>query len=386
MRIKAGAAAVAFGAFVFLFIAAACQQQQQQNVGCSTTSFLGLCRWGGTPPFTSRARAPLYQLSGGRASPVFRGHPRGAQKATGRRAVHLHAWGPPRGSPRGPLPAQRPVQPWDHLEVFPLPQNLGPPKGPQEAGEDVGELLDNDSFEGGPLEDPAAARLPRGEFRPKQSLGQNFLADPNICNRIVKAFRKAVAAATQHEQQQQQQQEGAAAAAGSRVVEVGPGTGALTRLLYPVFPDMLAVEIDLRAISLLSQRIPGLQVLHEDVLQQVEAAVVRVDFRHEDDATLLEGVQAADLKRVLFAAFGQRRKMLRQSLKSILPAGASVPAAFESLRPQALSPHQFIELTACLFGRGALPAMPQAGGPPGAALLTPDKVPVVWRKLKHGDY
>ncbi|OEH79389.1 dimethyladenosine transferase [Cyclospora cayetanensis] len=84
---------------------------------------------------------------------------------------------------------------------------------------------------------------------------------------------------------------------------------------------------------------------------KVEAAVVRVDFRRESDAELLAGVDAKDLKRVLFAAFGQRRKMLRQSLKSILPPGVSVPEEFGALRPQALAPSQFVELTAALFGR-----------------------------------
>ena len=92
-------------------------------------------------------------------------------------------------------------------------------------------------------------------FRPKQSLGQNFLADANICRRIVKAFKGAVAAAAQREaqqqqQQQQQQQGGAGAAPLSRVVEVGPGTGALTRLLYPLYPDMLGKQQQLSLLSL----------------------------------------------------------------------------------------------------------------------------------------
>ena len=78
--------------------------------------------------------------------------------------------------------------------------------------------------------------------RPKQSLGQNFLADANICRRIVGAFRSAVEAAQQREQVQQHQSEGSAARA-SGVVEVGPGTGALTRLLYPLYPDMLGKEV-----------------------------------------------------------------------------------------------------------------------------------------------
>jgi 16S rRNA (adenine1518-N6/adenine1519-N6)-dimethyltransferase len=89
--------------------------------------------------------------------------------------------------------------------------------------------------------------LPPGEFRPKQSLGQNYLSDQNYVNKIVDAF-------------------GARCIDVNRVVEIGPGTGALTRSLLPIYPSMTAIEIDQRAISFLHEKLPLLNILHCDVL------------------------------------------------------------------------------------------------------------------------
>lgn len=83
-------------------------------------------------------------------------------------------------------------------------------------------------------------------IRPKQSLGQNFLRDPNTVRKIVDAVR---------------------APAGAHVVEIGPGTGALTGLLLERYPNFTAVEIDDRAVSLLLDAHPGLDVRHGDILQ-----------------------------------------------------------------------------------------------------------------------
>ena len=51
------------------------------------------------------------------------------------------------------------------------------------------------------------------------------------------------------------------------MIELGPGAGALTRLLHERYPLMTAVELDERAISLLSRNIPDLDIIHDDVLQ-----------------------------------------------------------------------------------------------------------------------
>lgn len=51
------------------------------------------------------------------------------------------------------------------------------------------------------------------------------------------------------------------------MVELGPGPGALTQLLHRRYPEMLAVEIDPRAVAMLNKNLPGLKVIQSDVLQ-----------------------------------------------------------------------------------------------------------------------
>jgi ribosomal RNA small subunit methyltransferase A len=89
--------------------------------------------------------------------------------------------------------------------------------------------------------------LPPGEFRPKQSLGQNFLSDQNYVMKIVDAF------ATTHPNP-------------NRVVEIGPGAGALTRVLTNRYSNMTAIEIDQRAVAFLNEKLPSVNVIRADVL------------------------------------------------------------------------------------------------------------------------
>ncbi len=86
-----------------------------------------------------------------------------------------------------------------------------------------------------------ANRVP---FRPKQSLGQNFLHDPNVVRKIVDALR---------------------APADAHVVEVGAGTGALTEALAERYARLTAIEIDERAVAVLRRTFPGLDVREQDV-------------------------------------------------------------------------------------------------------------------------
>lgn len=89
--------------------------------------------------------------------------------------------------------------------------------------------------------------IPSGTFKPKQSLGQNFLTDQNYVRKIVDSL---------HDDSEK----------GCRVIEIGPGLGALTRLLYPKYPQMRAIEIDQRAIAFLNEKMPSLQVVHMNAL------------------------------------------------------------------------------------------------------------------------
>ncbi len=88
--------------------------------------------------------------------------------------------------------------------------------------------------------------------RPKKSLGQHFLRDPNTIRKIAAAV---------------------GAPEGAPVVEIGPGTGALTEELLRHYPDLTAVEVDERAVVHLREALPGLDVRHQDVLDADWAAL-----------------------------------------------------------------------------------------------------------------
>ena len=89
-------------------------------------------------------------------------------------------------------------------------------------------------------------------FRPKQSLGQNFLQDPNMAEKIVGTL---------------------GAPAGSHVVEIGAGTGVLTERLAENYDTLTAIEIDERAVATLRERLPGVDVREEDVRETHWAAL-----------------------------------------------------------------------------------------------------------------
>ncbi len=51
-----------------------------------------------------------------------------------------------------------------------------------------------------------------------------------------------------------------------QVVEIGPGRGAITGLLLARFPDMIAIEVDERAVAELRATLPDLDVRQGDIL------------------------------------------------------------------------------------------------------------------------
>lgn len=84
------------------------------------------------------------------------------------------------------------------------------------------------------------------QVTPKKSLGQHFLTDANIIRKIVDAV---------------------VVPDGGRVMEIGPGTGAVTRLLYERYPDLEVIEIDSRAAEFLRKAYPELTIHEQDVLK-----------------------------------------------------------------------------------------------------------------------
>lgn len=82
--------------------------------------------------------------------------------------------------------------------------------------------------------------------RTKKSLGQHFLKDGNMIQKIVNAI---------------------SAEPDDRVVEIGPGAGALTGPLLQQFEDVVAVEIDQRMVQHLKEQYPDLAIVEEDILK-----------------------------------------------------------------------------------------------------------------------
>ncbi len=87
---------------------------------------------------------------------------------------------------------------------------------------------------------------------PRKRFGQNFLHDRNIIDRIVRAI---------------------AARAGDRIIEIGPGQGALTYPLLQSIGAMRAIEIDRDLIPVLRANAPKY-----GQLEIIEADVLTVDF------------------------------------------------------------------------------------------------------------
>jgi ribosomal RNA small subunit methyltransferase A len=275
----------------------------------------------------------------------------------------------------------------------------------------------------------------------------------------------------------------------SRVIELGPGAGALTDKLVEIYgaSAVTAIEIDPRSVELLQAKHSGLDVRLRDVLQvdylgvmlekqpvhqpltvignlpyyitsqilfaladashegsiasatvtmqyevarrvvaqpntkdygilsvvfqlyslaklhfkipptvfypkpKVDSALVGLQFATPRELQArLKGVSPADLRRVVTAAFQQRRKTLRNSLRKLVSeekgAGGedatwsaeavdSLPADWSSRRPEQLAPDQFVALTRHIFGT------PYSDSFPVSRPTWPSKV---WRKLKHG--
>lgn len=255
-------------------------------------------------------------------------------------------------------------------------------------------------------------------IRPKKSLGQHFLADRNMIEKIAESVK---------------------AEPDDLIIEIGPGTGSLTEALIERFDRVTAVELDRRAIEVLESRFPGLTLVHADVLEvnwqkltagkrkthvignlpyyitsqilfslldgrsflsdailmmQKEVAerivagirtkdygilsvqtqlmstpeilfdVPREVFRPQPnvDSAMVRLVfdksilQCSDknLKKVVRTAFNQRRKKLSNALKPIIPK-EELPEGFDfSKRAEAWEPIEYEKLTACLEKSGIL--------------------------------
>jgi 16S rRNA (adenine1518-N6/adenine1519-N6)-dimethyltransferase len=111
--------------------------------------------------------------------------------------------------------------------------------------------------------------LARHGFSFKKSLGQNFLIDTNILNKIVQTAHLDKSKAA---------------------LEIGPGIGALTQMLAIHAGKVVAFEIDGRLLPLLKETVgefDHVTVIHQDVLQADLPSVFKEQFSGFDQVSLV---------------------------------------------------------------------------------------------------
>ena len=98
--------------------------------------------------------------------------------------------------------------------------------------------------------DPRALQTPerpvQHPLRPRKSLGQNFLRDPNIARRVVRAIDPRPS---------------------DVILEIGPGEGALTKYLAKKVARLIVVDVDKRVVDRMRDEFPDTVVIHSDFLK-----------------------------------------------------------------------------------------------------------------------
>jgi 16S rRNA (adenine1518-N6/adenine1519-N6)-dimethyltransferase len=118
-------------------------------------------------------------------------------------------------------------------------------------------------------------------LRAKKSLGQNFLVDEGVIERIVRAVGPR---------------------AGETLLEIGPGHGALTSRLVEKAERLVAVEFDRELVSLLRERFGGrenFELVEGDALVEDLCALIKPASRARVVANLPYYISTAILQRLI---------------------------------------------------------------------------------------
>lgn len=91
--------------------------------------------------------------------------------------------------------------------------------------------------------------LERFGYRPKKKLGQNFLMDAGAAARIARLATEGISPS-------------------ARILEIGPGTGQLTKALLDIHPDVTAIDIDPDMVRILRSQpeVERAQIVQADAL------------------------------------------------------------------------------------------------------------------------
>jgi len=148
-----------------------------------------------------------------------------------------------------------------------------------------------------------------GEPYPSKRLGQHFLRDQRIIHRIIEAL---------------------APKAGETIVEIGPGTGALTSVLVERAGRLIAVEFDHKLTPLLNERFssfPNFKLLMADALTVDFCAVILPAHSARLVANLPYNISTAILQRLIAQreCFEEMVVMLQREVveRVLAPAGTT---------------------------------------------------------------
>lgn len=122
-------------------------------------------------------------------------------------------------------------------------------------------------------------------IKPKKSLGQHFLTDSNIIRKIVDSVR---------------------CAPDGNVVEIGPGTGAVTEPLLERFPSLEVIEIDERAVDFLQATYPKLKIHQQDVLKTSWQSMFQREGEAERPISVVGNLPYYITSPILFSVIDER--------------------------------------------------------------------------------
>ncbi len=144
-------------------------------------------------------------------------------------------------------------------------------------------------------------RLLKGfDIQPRKSLGQNFLTDQRVLERIVEVAELGPE---------------------DIVLEIGPGLGTLTRLLAAEAGRVVAVELDQRLVEVLRQTLAGLpnvEIIHGDILELNPADLLKrhiAGLQYKVVANLPYYITSAILRHLLTAAIRPRLMVVTVQLE-----------------------------------------------------------------------